>query len=451
MTPSAAQNQEIVSLGELRGEERFTTPEMLRLEEILLDAAARLHSRTHAVSDRILQEVMSARPTMRDDQQAALAYLTQGSSVASLRGLAGTGKTFLLDAAREAWERAGCRVLGCSLAAIAARRLEDGAKIRSQSIHRTLFDLDRGALVLDSNSVLVVDEAGMVGTRLLQRLVSAVEEAGAKLVLAGDERQLQAIEAGAPFARIARDFGSEELTTIIRQGEEWARDAVKQFAEGDADAALRSFKDRGLFTVAPTREGAIEALVADWQEASRASPEETLVLTGTRLEATEINRRIQALRIREGELGQEGVEVGPHEIREGDRVVFRRNSKLVANGESGLVTKVSQQDRLLTVRLARGDRVTIDLEAYDDVQLGYAATTHAAQGATLTNCLVLCGGSMQDREATYVQASRAREQTRLYTDEVSAGEELEDLVRSMERSRAKDLAVDVAELNLELV
>ena len=110
-------------------------------------------------------------------------------------------------------------------------------------------------------------------------------------------------------------------------------------------------------------------------------------------------------------------------------------------------------NNLLTVKLDRGTRVTIDLESYSDVHLGYAGTTHSLQGQTLTNCMVLVGGSMQDREATYVQASRARAETHLYADALTAGPELQDLVREMSRSRQKDMAVEVAvnaDLDLDL-
>jgi ATP-dependent exoDNAse (exonuclease V) alpha subunit len=83
------------------------------------------------------------------------------------------------------------------------------------------------------------------------------------------------------------------------------------------------------------------------------------------------------------------------------------------------------------------------LNEYEHVRLGYAVTTHRAQGITVDNAYVLAGGSMQDRELSYVQMSRARDNTRIYIDKLEAGENLKEMVLTMERSRAKELALDV--------
>ena len=129
------------------------------------------------------------------------------------------------------------------------------------------------------------------------------------------------------------------------------------------------------------------------------------------------------------------------------RVLFKRNSRLlrISNGDRGTVEGCTAAG--MTIRLDSGERVTIHESSVELVlpQLGYAATTHSSQGATVDRCFVLAGGSMQDREATYVQASRARLATRLYTDEVSAGDEMSELCRAMERSRAKSLALDLSD------
>ena len=113
------------------------------------------------------------------------------------------------------------------------------------------------------------------------------------------------------------------------------------------------------------------------------------------------------------------------------------------NGDRATVVGISESG--MTVRLDSGERITVHASAADLVlpQLGYAATTHSSQGATVDRCFVLAGGSMQDRESSYVQASRARLETKVYTDELSAGEDMEDLLRGMERSCAKDLARDL--------
>jgi conjugative relaxase-like TrwC/TraI family protein len=444
----ALESPEIRSVGEAVGELRFTTEEMLQLERTMLREAAGLARRSEAVSSTTLVQVLRSRPTITDEQLEALHHMTERKSLAMVRGLAGTGKTFIMEAAREAWELEGRTVLGATLAATAAKRLQEDSGIKSETLHRLLWRLENGKLELDRNSVVVIDEAAMVGTRQLAALIRAVSEAHAKLVLVGDDRQLQAIDAGAPFASLAKRFGAAELNDIRRQKREWARDAVVEFSRGDAKKAIRRFQERGLVRVAATRRDAIQQLVDDFEVAAQESGlKETVALAGTRAEARKLNREIQLRRKARGELGDRVV-AGEESFYVGDRILFRKNSKRlgILNGDRGEVVAVTEN--VMTVRLDSGDRVSVDVRDHELVMphLGYAATTHSMQGATVDRCFVLCGGSMQDREATYVQASRAREETRLYVDRVSAGEEFGDMIRAMERSRAKDLAVDIEDL-----
>lgn len=444
---------DVAYVGELAGDRRYTTREMLELELSLLKNAQEMAGQAHTVPDEVLGDTLSKHSDLLQEQSEAVRALTQGGRIGLLRGMAGTGKTFTLRTAREVWEASGFEVRGAALASVAAIGLEEGSGIKSENIHRTLWAIEHGKLTLTSKSILVVDEAGMVGTRQLEALMRAAYETGAKLVLTGDDRQLQAIRAGAPFKNLVQLLGCAELTHIFRQEEGWARDAVREFAAGEASSALERFKERGLFHVERDKTAVLRQLVSDWKELSAAGPlRDTMILAGTRLQALETNRHVQALRVLDEDLGQESLRCGNYDFHQGDRVLFRRNSALVKNGERGEVTKVDVENNLLTVKLDRGTRVTIDLDSYSDVHLGYAGTTHSLQGQTLTNCLVIVGGSMQDREATYVQASRARTATHLYVDALTAGPELSDLVRSMSRSRQKDLAVEVAaNADLDLV
>jgi ATP-dependent exoDNAse (exonuclease V) alpha subunit len=79
----------------------------------------------------------------------------------------------------------------------------------------------RSASRLSSKDVLVIDEAGMIGTRQMERVICEAEKRGAKVVLVGDVEQLQAIEAGAAFRSITERHGSAEITTVRRQREGW--------------------------------------------------------------------------------------------------------------------------------------------------------------------------------------------------------------------------------------
>ena len=149
---------------------------------------------------------MRARPELSDEQTALVTRLTtNGHAIDVVVAAAGTGKTFALDGARDAWQHSGQRVIGTALAARAAAELEASAGIPSQTIASLLADLDNpnhGGLPHDA--VVIVDEAGMVGTRTLARLIDHAAAARAKVVLVGDPRQLPEIDAGGLLRGLAR-------------------------------------------------------------------------------------------------------------------------------------------------------------------------------------------------------------------------------------------------------
>lgn len=441
-----AGDAEMVSLGRRNGEFLYTTRAMLRLEEALLSAVERSRTQTTpGVSAQTVSGVEAIRKgSLSDEQTQALRHLTaEGGRIRIVSGMAGTGKTTLLHAARLAWELEGFEVRGAALSGKAAKGLADGSGIQSETLHRTLRDLREGRARLSSRSALVVDEAGMVGTRQMKELVELTERAGALLVLVGDARQLQPIEAGGPFLEMYRRLGAAILIEIRRQRDEWARQAVRDFAGGEAGAGLQAYAERGLLTVTDDRRGAMQALVGAWKERGIRAPEDQLIFTGTREEAAVVNRLVQEVRASAGALAEPRVAApGGGTFHLGDRLLFTRKSRLlgIENGSLGTLTALDTEHQVLAVELDGGGRVRVSLAEYPHVRLGYALTTHKGQGATVERAYVLAGGAMQDREISYVQASRAREETRIFVDRAEAGERLAELTRQMSQSRQKELA-----------
>lgn len=471
---------ELVSLGREKGEIHYTTREMLALEAKLLENVSGLRS----LPSRPLSEktVASVELGLDSEQRHALRHITQSKgSIQVVSGLAGTGKTSMLRAAREAFEGVGFHVIGACLSGKAAEGLESGSGIKTSTIAKLIGipelgyrgDLEktpldhlasrareivRGAvgktpleadtIRLSSKTVLVVDEAGMVGTRQLEKLTEKVLTAGAKLVLCGDERQLQAIEAGGPFASLGHRLGRATLSDIKRQREPWAKEAVRQFAEGNARAALRDYASRGLVSVTDDRKEAMGSLVKCWKEKGGSkSPKEHLILSSTNSEVTQLNRLAQAERRMSGGLGRQSLRVNSDDIHRGDRVLFTRNSKrfAVENGCLGTVLGVDAKLGTLTVKLDKGSLALIPVKDYSHLRLGYAVTAYKSQGHTVENSYVLLGGTCQDRELSYVQASRARGTTRFFIDKLEAGDDLKELIKQAERSRRKDLSHDILE------
>lgn len=447
-----AYSTEIVRLGNYYGEDRFTTREMLELEQSLLKNAGLLAKNVeHELYAETVVGVLAKGDSLSEEQMKSVWHITTGTGgLAVVSGMAGTGKTMMLNTARIAWEQEGYEVHGGALATQAELELSKGAGIKSSTIAKLLFEVEMGRSPLHAKSILVIDEAGMVATPDMERLVRHCLEVGAKLVLIGDGKQLQPIGPGAPFIELGARYGQAELQDIRRQNDAWARRAVKDVAEGNAQAALDEFVARGLVTVKDTKRDVMSALIKDWYE-DRTPLKEKLILAATRAEVDSLNSLAQAVRLEKGEIGGESIVINGTAFYVGDSVRFTGNHRSmgVTNRAKGEVEMLDATDSRVTIRLDSGERVSFNPESMSDIALGYATTTHSAQGSTSTRSYILAGGTMQDREMSYVQASRAREQTKFYMTRLESGDEIAHLAREMERSRQKDMASTVLRVNAE--
>ncbi len=447
-------SDEIVRLGrDGRGRERFTSREMLRVERGLERDADTLAERPgHRVTERdkdaALARSSAAGLDLSTAQRDALDHVTRRGDLALLVGYAGTGKSALLGVAREAWEAQGYHVRGAALSGMAAESLEGGSGIPSRTLASLEHAWARDRETLGSRDVLVVDEAGLVGSRQLARVMAHAQAAGAKVVMVGDAEQLQAIEAGAAFRALAERHGAYELTEVRRQRDDWQRDAIRQLATGRTVQALAAYAAAGVVHGHEDAAAAREAVVAGWWAAKQAAPETSQVMLAyTRDDVTALNglarERMQAA----GALGpDQRVETarGARLFAEGERVVFLRNERElgVKNGTLGTVEQLG--DTRMGVRLDDGRRVAFDHKAYTDLDHGYATTIHKSQGVTVDQAHVLAGGYM-DRHATYVALSRHRQSVALHYDRQTFADQAE-LGRALSRERAKDSTLDYPEI-----
>jgi ATP-dependent exoDNAse (exonuclease V) alpha subunit len=185
-------------------------------------------------------------------------------------------------------------------------------------------------------------------------------------------------------------------------------------------------------------------LVKTWHSEKQNDLKTSIILAGTKAEVSKLNRYCQAMRINNHELKEKTVAVQNGKIFENDRVLFTKNNRIykVNNGDLGTVTEVSSLNREIKVKLDSGKDVIIPLTKYEEVQLGYAVTTHKAQGVTIDKAYILAGGIMQDRELSYVQMSRSRVETKIFIDKGEEGQTVKDLAKNMSRSRQKEIALD---------
>jgi len=462
-------------------ERHYSTREMIELEKAMAARAGQLAAASsHEVRHEATEAAMKAYELEKGfqlsaEQRAAVLHITAGSGqLAAVRGAAGAGKTTFLEPARTAWESAGYRVRGAALAGKAAAGME-AVGIKSQTVHSLLHELDGGwqerlqklednAAAADkavtetlaasrqlsekllawqagtqselaehqsrqvtAQDVILVDEAGMVGSRHMARLLEHAEQIGFKLVLVGDEKQLQAVAAGGAFQVAQKQAGYAELSDNRRQRDAADREAAAAVVEGRAGDALKSYLDRGLIHIEADQARAAQLMVAAWAACS-GEQKDKLMLAKTRAEVGLLNNLARAEMKADGGLRDEisiGVAAGKRELAEGERILFTKNDRTlgVKNGHLGTIERIDF-DPSANVRLAiRMDHdgslvmVTPDAiqgkqrEAYNHIEYGYAVTTHKAQGVTVDHAFVL---GLGNKEMGYVQMTRHRETCELF-------------------------------------
>ncbi|MCV2449591.1 Ti-type conjugative transfer relaxase TraA [Paracoccus sp. DMF] len=441
---------DLVELGQDgRGEDRFTTRDMIEAEQRLHRAAEMMAERERHEVNEADREAALARAEQRglvlsSEQADALAHVTDGRDLGIVVGYAGTGKSAMLGVAREAWEAAGYEVRGVALSGIAAENLESGSGIASRTIASVEHGWKNGRDMLTSRDVLVIDEAGMVGTRQLERVLSHAAEAGAKVVLVGDPQQLQSIEAGAAFRSIHDRNGGVEIHEVRRQREDWQRDATRDLATGRTGDAIHAYDSHGMVHSAETREQARGDLIDRWDRDRQASPDSTrIILTHTNAEVRELNEAARVRMRAAGDLGKDvrvTVERGERHFAAGDRVMFLQNERGlgVKNGTLGTIVEVNTTS--MTVQTDDGRSIAFDMKDYDRIDHGYAATIHKAQGMTVDRTHVLATPGL-DAHGSYVALSRHRDGMDLHygRDDFASQDKL---INTLSRDRAKDMATD---------
>ncbi|MGI9362131.1 MAG: Ti-type conjugative transfer relaxase TraA [Parasphingorhabdus sp.] len=441
---------ELVALGkDGMDQDRYTSRDMIAVEERLgLSASILVMSEKHGVGNNsrhaALDGAASQGLILSGEQRDAFDHVTGSKGLASVVGYAGSGKSAMLGVARDAWQREGYNVRGASLSGIAAENLEAGSGISSRTIASLEYQWKHGREQLSENDVLVIDEAGLTGTRQMERVLSAARDAGAKVVLVGDPEQLQAIEAGAAFRSLTEAHGAVEITEIRRQRDDWQRGATRALATGRTGEAIRAYGENGMVHDAATREDARAELIAGWNDARTNDPHKSrIILTHTNAEVRDLNIAARGKLRDHGELGADaGIETerGRRDFASGDRMMFLRNERGmgVKNGTLGTVEAVSPGH--MAVRTDDGRSVSFDLKDYAHIDHGYAATFHKSQGVTVDQAHILATPGM-DRHSAYVGLTRHRENVQLHYGRDDFADQSR-LVRTLSRERSKDMASD---------
>nr|WP_315467648.1 MobF family relaxase [uncultured Undibacterium sp.] len=274
----------------IREGERYTTPEAQQMEREILA----IEKNGRSILDSIYQgdraNLLAQLVGLSDGQRnAAMCILLSANQVVGIQGRAGVGKTTLLNIAAIQANACGYRVKGLAPSASAARELA-GASIDAETI--TAFT-HREIKKLDARTLLIVDEAGMASTRQLHAILNAAAAAGCRVVLVGDTSQLQAVEAGKPFAQLQENgMHTATVSQIQRQKNPVLKNAVELAVDGQTAMAIEVL-DKHIIEIVTTSER-FARIANDYIALSETERAATRVIAGTRFARAEINRCIRS-------------------------------------------------------------------------------------------------------------------------------------------------------------
>ncbi|MFB9745477.1 MobF family relaxase [Pseudonocardia sulfidoxydans] len=422
------------------GARLYATPDQLRTERILLAATADRDGAALSApaAQRFLEGLRESGIELGVDQAAAVrGVLTSGARVESLIGPAGTGKSFVVGTLARAWSDPALhgdvgerRVFGLATSQVATDVLA-GEGLAARNVARWLATQDRLAAPtaedrtsgddsgwrLRVGDLVVVDESAMTDTASLAAIHSHVDNAGAKLLLAGDHRQLAAVGAGGAMELLSGAGARYELADARRFTEEWERAASLRLRAGD-ESVLRDYHRHGRLLDSGTPEQAEAAASKAWL-ADTLAGRRSMLLVDTNEQAARLSAQLRAELVRLGRVSEHGVPLGRQGTYAGvgDLVEARANGWHLAghegnqrgpiNRETYQVTAI-QADGALQVTTTDGQQIVLPADyVTDHLVLAYASTVHSAQGATVdtTHTVVT---PRTAASALYVGMSRGR-------------------------------------------
>ncbi|MEU7222313.1 MobF family relaxase [Streptomyces chrestomyceticus] len=444
-----------------RETELYTSTEVLAAEDRIVAAARTsvipaVTRETYEHVEDAYQQAHPDRPLDAGQRAMARTFATSERLVEVAIGPAGAGKTTSMRVAADAVRASGGRVIGLGPSARAAAELSDGIDAPAYTLHEWLGARERfragrrtaPEFQLNPGDVIVVDEAGMAGTRRLARVVDEAATAGAVVRLVGDPYQLAAVEAGGALRLLANEVGAVELEAVHRFADPQEAAASLVLRNGETEHAWDWYLAQHRI-VAGDREEMLHQIFADWQQ-DQTEGRSAMMMADDNDTVAQLNARAQAWRAGNGELDmsrrvalRDGLQAHP-----GDLVVTRRNARkntlhrgrdFVKNGDQWQVLKVRRNGDLVVKHTAHRGRTTLPaayVERY--VEMGYASTGHRGQGATVDTGSGLFTRSTT-REAAYVQTTRGRLTNRIYLV-LEKGERMRDVLAAIARNTQASLS-----------
>ena len=314
------------------------------------------------------QSAVLGSPLTPGQQAAVLGITTSARGVELVEGVAGSGKTTVMAAVRDAFQQEGFTVIGTSTSGQAARTLGEEAGIgESRTLASLRWRLEHDRMRLTPNHVLVLDEAGMASDRDIAFLLDQARWAGTKVVMVGDDRQLGAVSVGGALGALVERHGGivHTLEENIRQHDLAERVALRELRAGDVARAVEFYVNEGRVTTERTREEALTKLVDRWAK-DALREKDAAMLAWRRANVAELNRLARERMVAEGRVtGPELVTPGGARYAAGDRIIARSPlaQGQIVTSERGVVTGVEFEEQRLVIEMENGKRFWLDQEA----------------------------------------------------------------------------------------
>jgi conjugative relaxase-like TrwC/TraI family protein len=440
-TAALVRTDEVVPLLTADGR-AYTTRDLLSTEARTLVLATRTDSRLAELDKGRVAAAVSRATGLRPEQQrVAFAILTSGRPVEVIAGPAGCGKTAGLAVATRAWRDAGVEVAGAAVAALTAQGLQQASGAPSVSLARAMSQPEKH---LPASGMLLVDEAGMIGTRQLHQLLTAAAQRQCKVVLVGDPEQLPELEAGGMFARLTKEPAALLLDGHHRQQHQWERDALQALRSGNINTALDAYRERGRLHTHHDQQAVHADAVAAYLAARSQQPDpwQAVLLASSRDDVRLLNAQVRQQLLRRGQLGSQHLQVdtddGPVDYRVDDQVLIIRNDQRrgLLNGTTATVTRLDSDG--LTLQTTGGQQAEVDRVwlAAGQLDHGYAMTLHKVQGRTVHTALVV-GSDSLSTQAGYVGLSRGTHANHLFLSSRDLHEFTTDCASRVQHRRAE--------------
>lgn len=358
--------------------------------------------------------------SLSSEQQQAVEFATYHSKgISIIEGRAGTGKSYTMQAIREIYEANNIRVIGLAPTnQVSIDMAKDGFQ-EAMTVHSFLFKQKNNRLPLKSDTIVIVDEAAMLGNTALVELLNVAKDHKIKVVMFGDDRQLSSVERGGMFRQLVEQFSSRELTDVRRQTG-WQKQVSELLSEGHTKKAAELLQEKGSIQWQHTKEASLAQLVKDWDEASQLNPTKNrLVLANKNVDVDTLNHAIREIRLSRGEVSATGYRCQTARGKEifalNDRVCLTVTDKKLnlSNGAFGTIEAIDEKN--CTIKLDGGKSVTFDPNQYHGLKLGYASTVYKSQGKTIPEIYVLHDASVNNK-LNYVALTRHKESLKIYAN-----------------------------------